>query len=178
MALRATIFKLDLHVADMERGYYNSHSMTVARHPSETDERMMARVLAFALYADEHLAFTRGLAATDEPALWEKDFTGTILNWIELGHPDERRVLQASGKSGRVVVLCYGGHASQVWWNGVKGKLERVQNLSVVAVAPADVQALAGLAKRSMNLHAVIEEGAVLLSSDDGSVSVHIETWR
>ncbi len=178
MALRATIFKLELHVADMVRGYYDSHSLTLARHPSETDERMMLRVLAFALYANEGLAFTRGLSTTDEPSLWEKDLTGTILNWIELGHPDERRILQASGKSDRVVVFCYGGHASQVWWQGVQGTVARVQNLSILSVSPTQVEALAQLAKRNMTLHVTIEEGTALVSSADDSVPVEIAVWR
>ncbi|RTZ47883.1 YaeQ family protein [Candidimonas sp. SYP-B2681] len=178
MALRATIFKLELHVADMVRGYYDSHSLTLARHPSETEERMMLRVLAFALYATEGLAFTRGLSTTDEPSLWEKDLTGTILNWIELGHPDERRILQASGKSERVVVFCYGGHASQVWWQGVQSALARVQNLSILSVSPAQVQALAQLTKRNMILHVTIEEGTALVSSTDDSVPVEIAVWR
>ncbi|MBB5214069.1 YaeQ family protein [Parapusillimonas granuli] len=178
MALRATIFKLDLHVADMQRGYYGSHALTLARHPSETDERMMLRVLAFALYADENLAFTRGLSTTDEPSLWQKDLTGEIQTWIDLGHPDERRLLQAAGKSRRVVVFCYGGHASKVWWQGVSAAAERIRELAVYSVDPASAQALAGLARRSMSLHASIDEGSVLLSSDEDSVSVDMETWR
>lgn len=178
MALRATIFKLDLHVADMDRNYYNSHTLTLARHPSETDERMMLRVLAFAIYADENLAFTRGLGTADEPSLWKKDLTGSILTWIELGHPDERRLLQASGKSRRVVVLCYGGQASQVWWSGVQARLSRVKNLSVLSVSPAAAKALAAMSKRSMDLHVAIEEGTALVSSPDDSVRVEVAMWR
>lgn len=178
MALRATISKLELHVADMARGYYDSHSLTLARHPSETEERMMLRVLAFALYASEGLAFTRGLSTTEEPSLWEKDLTGTILTWIELGHPDERRILQAAGKSENVVVFCYGGHASQVWWQGVQAGVARVKNLSVLAINPAEVQALANFAQRNMTLHISIEEGTALVSSDNDSVSVDIAVWR
>ncbi|MGB3289912.1 MAG: YaeQ family protein [Burkholderiaceae bacterium] len=178
MALRATIFKLDLHVADMDRGYYGSHTLTLARHPSETDERMMLRVLAFALYAEEGLVFTRGLSTTDEPALWHKDLTGAVLNWIELGHPDERRLLQAGGKSDQVVVFCYGGHASQVWWQGVQAGVARLRKLSVLSVSPAAVQALAGFAQRAMTLHVTIQEGAVLVASDSDSLSVEIDTWR
>lgn len=178
MALRATIFKLELHIADMSRGYYDSHTLTLARHPSETDERMMLRVLAFAAFADEGLAFTRGLSTTEEPSLWKKDLTGAILNWIELGHPDERRLLQASGKSDKVVVFCYAGHASQVWWQGVQSAVARAQNLTVLAVSPAAVQALARFAQRSMSLHVVIEEGTALVSSADDSVAVDIEVWR
>ncbi len=151
MALRATIFKADLHIADMRRGYYASHTLTLARHPSETDERMMLRLLAFALYADEQLAFTRGLSATDEPALWRKDLTGGIQCWIELGHPDERRLLQAAGKSAQVAVLCYGGHASQVWWRGVQAAIAaRVPAITILAVDPADARALAAFAQRAM----------------------------
>ncbi|MGP1614806.1 MAG: YaeQ family protein [Pollutimonas bauzanensis] len=178
MALRATISKLELHVADMVRGYYDSHTLTVARHPSETQERMMLRVLAFALYASEGMAFTRGLSTTEEPSLWEKDLTGTILTWIELGHPDERRMLQASGKSQKVVVLCYGGHASQVWWQGAQAGVARAQNLVVLAVHPAQVQALARFAQRNMTLHVTIEEGTALVSSADDSVAVDIAVWR
>ncbi|PLC50973.1 hypothetical protein CR159_05095 [Pollutimonas subterranea] len=178
MALRATIFKLELHVADMVRGYYDSHTLTLARHPSETEERMMLRVLAYALYASEGLSFTRGLSTTDEPSLWEKDLTGTILTWIELGHPDERRILQAGGKSKDVVVFCYGGHASHVWWQGVQAGVARVQNLRIISVSPAQVQALASLARRTMTLHITIEEGTALVSSADDSVSVDIDVWR
>lgn len=178
MALRATIFKLELHIADMVRGYYESHTLTLARHPSETDERMMLRVLMFALFAGEHLSFTRGLSTVEEPAVWEKDLTGTILNWIDLGHPDERRILQASGKSDRVVVCCYGGQASQVWWQGVQAGVARAQNLTVLAVEPEAARELARLAQRNMTLHVVIEEGTALVSSDAGSVPVNIQTWR
>src|SRR5690606_17819366 len=178
MAVRATIFKLELHVADMDRNYYGSHVVTLARHPSETDERMMLRVLAFALYANEDLAFTRGLSTTEEPSLWQKDLTGAILNWIELGHPDERRLLQAGGKSDQVVVFCYGGHASQVWWQGVQAGVARVRHLSVLSVDPAAVQALAALSQRNMILHVNVQEGVVLISSDSDSVSVEVERWR
>ncbi|MCC2595478.1 YaeQ family protein [Pusillimonas sp. MFBS29] len=178
MALRATIFKLELHVADTDRNYYGSHVLTLARHPSETDERMMLRVLAFSLYANEDLAFTRGLSTTDEPSLWQKDLTGAILNWIELGHPDERRLLQASGKSDEVVVFCYGGHASQVWWQGVQGAVARMRRLSVLSVNPSAVQALAALAQRNMVLHVTIQEGVALIASDSDSVSVEVERWR
>ena len=178
MALRATIFKLDLHVADMVRGYYNSHNLTLARHPSENDERMMARILAFALFADEQLSFTRGLSTADEPSLWQKDLTGDIRLWIDLGHPDERRLLQASGKSDRVVVCCYGGQASLVWWKGMQKAAERMPNLAVLSIDPNDLKALANMVQRSMSLHVNIDENAVLVSSGDDSRNVTLETWR
>src|SRR3546814_14707949 len=97
---------------------------------------MMLRILAFALYADEGLAFTRGLSTTEEPSLWRKDLTGAILNWIELGHPDERPLLQAGGKSDQVVVFCYGWLASQVWGQGVQAPGARIRTLRVLVVRP------------------------------------------
>lgn len=178
MALSATIYKLELHVADMERNYYGSHALTLARHPSETGERLMLRVLAYALFADEALAFTRGLSTVDEPALWQKDLTGAIQCWIDLGHPDERRLLQAAGKADHVVVLCYGGQASQVWWEGVREAARRVRKLTVLSISPAQAQALAALAQRNMSLHASIQEGTVLMTGARDSVAVDVAVWR
>src|SRR5258708_39391271 len=114
MALKATIFKAELHIADMERGYYQDHSLTVARHPSETDERMMVRLLAFALNADATLAFGAGLSTDDEPDLWRKDLTGSIETWIDVGLPDEKRIRKACGRAAEVLVYSYVGHAPEL----------------------------------------------------------------
>jgi uncharacterized protein YaeQ len=103
MALKSTIYKAELQIADMDRHYYADHALTIARHPSETDERMMVRVAAFALFAQERLEFCKGLSDTDEPDLWQKDLTGAIETWIEVGQPDERRIAKASGRSNEVV---------------------------------------------------------------------------
>ena len=119
MALRATIHKADLHVADSDRHYYGSHSLTIAKHPSETEERMMIRIIAFALQANEDLTFTKGLSDTDEPDLWIKDLTDAIKLWIEIGQPDERRILKACGRADQVIVYCYGGQTSKIWWDGI-----------------------------------------------------------
>ena len=178
MALRATIHKADLHVADGDRHYYGSHGLTVARHPSETDERMMVRLLAYALHAQEGLAFTKGLSDTDEPDLWLKDLTGAIDLWIEVGQPDERRILKACGRAGQVVVYCYGGHASTVWWEGVRGKLARARNLRVVNLPAAQARELAALAERTMDLHVNVQDGAAFVSADLGQVTVEPESWR
>ena len=92
MSLRPTICKASLDISDLDRQYYANHALTIARHPSETDERMMVRLLAFALFADEALAFGAGLSDSDEPDLWAKDLTGDIDCWIEIGQPDPRIV--------------------------------------------------------------------------------------
>lgn len=163
MALKATIFKASLQVSDMDRNHYGEHSLTLARHPSETDERMMVRVLAFALNAHEHLAFGKGLSDTDEPDLWQKDLTGQIVHWIEVGQPDEKRLIRASGKAGRVTVYTY-GRGSEMWWAANAGRLERAKNLEVWRV-PAEVSASVGkLAKRAMQLQCTVQEGQLWLS--------------
>ena len=99
MALTATVFKADLQIADMDRGYYADHHLTLARHPSETDERMMVRLLAFALHASEALQFTKGVCADDEPQLWERSLSDEPLLWIEVGLPDERRLRKACNRA-------------------------------------------------------------------------------
>ena len=176
MALKATIFKAELQIADMDRGYYGGHTLTLARHPSETDERMMVRLLAFALFADAHLEFGRGLSTEDEPALWLKDLTGAVDLWIEVGLPDERELRKASGKANRVVVLCYGGRGADLWWAQNRDRLERLHNLDVAGL-PADTsKELAALAGRSMNLQCTIQDGQAWLT--DGGRTVQISPVR
>jgi uncharacterized protein YaeQ len=172
MALKATIFKANLHIADMGRNYYAEHALTVARHPSETDERMMARILAFALNADEQLAFGKGLSDTDEPDLWRKDLTGAIAHWIEVGQPDDKRLLRACGRATRVTVYAYGSRAD-TWWKAIADKLERAKNLTVWRIPAEASQALAGLAARGMQLQCTVQDGQIWLS--DAATTVQLE---
>ncbi len=172
MALKSTIFKADLQIADMDRNYYQEHALTLARHPSETDERMMGRLFAFALFAHERLEFGRGLSAEDEPALWQKDLTGAIELWIEVGLPDERVLRRACGRAQRVAVLCYGGRAADLWWNQNRDRLEKLGNLSVLNLPADATQALAGLARRSMSLQCTIQDGQAWLTDGVSTVLV------
>src|SRR5258706_3721729 len=172
MALKATIFKAELHIADMERGYYHDHALIVARHPSETDERMMVRLLAFALNADETLAFGAGLSTDDEPDLWRKDLTGSIKTWIDVGLPDEKRVRKACGRADEVFVYSYGGHAAQLWWQQVGDKLARSHKLTVIDLPRAGTRALAGLAARNMQLQYTIQDGQVWVADERESVQL------
>jgi uncharacterized protein YaeQ len=172
MALKATICKAELHIADMERGYYHDHAVTVARHPSETDERMMVRLLAFALNADDTLAFGAGLSTDDEPDLWRKDLTGSIETWIDVGLPDEKRIRKACGRANAVFVYSYGGHAAELWWQQVGDKLARSHKLTVVNLPQAGTRALAGLAARNMNLQFTIQDGQVWVADDRTSVQL------
>ncbi|MBP6654331.1 MAG: YaeQ family protein [Propionivibrio sp.] len=172
MALKATIFKVDLSIADMDRNVYEDFSLTLARHPSENDARMMVRLLAFMLFANEYLEFGKGLSTDEEPDLWLKDLTGAIDLWIVVGQPDERWLRKASGRAGKVVVFAYGDRVVDVWWEQCRDKLERLSNLTVYRLNSDDTQALAGLANRSMNLQCTIQEGEVLITGEGDPVRV------
>lgn len=178
MAIKATICKADLQIADMDRNYYASHALTIARHPSENDARMMIRVLAFALNASDDLAFTKGLCDTDEPDIWQKDLTGAIDLWIELGQPDEKRLRQICAKAERVKVYCYNGRTAEIWWDEIKNKAQRFDNLSVCNIQADAVEALARLAARSMQLQCTVQEGQVWLANGEESVLVEPEFWK
>lgn len=178
MALKATIFKAALQIADMDRNYYREHALTIARHPSETDERMMVRLLAYALHASESLAFGKGLSTDDEPDLWQKDLTGAIELWIDVGLPDEKRIRRACGRARQVVIYSYGGHGAAIWWDQNAGKLARCDNLSVVSVPAAASQALATLARRNMQLHCTIQEQQLWLGDTQDRVQVDLTTVK
>ena len=173
MASNATIFKAALQIADVDRNYYQNHAITLARHPSETDERMMMRLLAFVLHADEALSFGRGLSAEDEPDLWLKDLTGAIELWIEVGQPDEKRIRQACGRAKQVFIHTYGGRGADLWWEQNRAKLDRLNNL-VVLNFPLDAsRALEKLAQRNMQLQCTLQEGQIFIG--DGRSAAQIE---
>ncbi|AKJ69321.1 cellulose synthase operon C protein [Pandoraea thiooxydans] len=176
MALKATIYKADVQIADLDRQYYQDHALTIARHPSETDERMMVRLLAFLLHAHEHLSFGKGLSTADEPDLWQHDLTGAIACWIDVGLPDERRLSKACGRAERVYVYAYGGRAASVWWEQNAGKLARTERLTVRLLSDDDLATLGGLAQRNMRLQCTIQDGSVWLSDGQQSVPVTPET--
>jgi uncharacterized protein YaeQ len=176
MALKSIIYKAELQIANMDRHYYADHALTIARHPSETDQRMMVRLLAFALYADERLEFTRGLSEIDEPDLWQKDLTGRIEKWIDIGQPEERRILKACGRADQVVVIVYASRAGDIWWQQIRGKLERARNLTVLSLADGVGDALAALAQRTMRLQCTIQDEQVWVGA--ASVDPVPVEWR
>ena len=174
MALKATIFKAAVQIADTDRNYYQNHVLTLARHPSETDERMMVRLLAFALHAHEALVFGKGLSTDDEPDLWQKDLTGAIQLWIDVGQPDEKRLRKACGRASQVVVYSYGGSGAAMWREQIAATVERSRNLTVRKVAQDASQAMAKLAQRSMDLSYTIQEGQVWVADTDDTVLVNM----
>jgi uncharacterized protein YaeQ len=163
MALKSTIFKADLQVADLDRGHFADYALTLARHPSETDERMMVRLLAFALHAGPDLTFGKGLSSEDDPALQEVDPGGVVRRLIEVGIPDESRVRKACGRADAVVVLAYGGRAVDIWWERNAGAFARLDKLTVLRLTAEEGVALAALAARGMKLACTIQEGVVYL---------------
>ena len=176
MALKATIYKVTLGIADMDRGVYAEQPVTIARHPSETDERMMLRLLALGLHRPAHdddgaLEFAKGLWDPDEPELWRKDLTGRIMHWIDVGQPDDKRLLRACGRADRVTVLSY-SHSTPIWWAATAGKVARTTNLEVWQVLPEQSQALAALAQRSMQLQLSVQDGTAWVSETAGAVEI------
>jgi len=178
MASNATIFKAFLQIADVDRNYYRDHALTLACHPSETDERMMVRLLAFALNADEALLFGRGLSTEDEPGLWKKDLTGVIELWIEVGLRDEKSIRQACGRAKQVVVYTYGGRAADQWWEQNRAGLQRLNNLTVMNLPPDGSRALTKLAQRDMKLQCTIQEGQVLMGDGTNAAPIELTTLK
>ena len=186
MALKSTIFKAHLQVADIDHGYYADHALTIARHPSETDERMMVRLAALAFNAheivtlcrgDATLAFGAGLSDPDDPDLALVDFTGRKRLWVEVGQPEDKPLAKACSQADVVRVYAY-GHAAEVWWRGIENKLSRLDRLQVWRLPFDDMPALMALSERSMQLQATLQDGALTLSSAQGSVHLEPERWK
>ena len=172
MSPKSTVVKVELQVSDMDRHYYAQHNLTLAQHPSETDTRLLVRLLAFALYADERLEFGRGLSDESEPDLWQRDYVGDILLWIDLGQPDESRIRKACARARRVVVVNYGGNAADVWWGKNAAGLARFENLTVLDLDPKAIDDMLAHIQRGMRLTAMIQDEEVQLMSDSLSVTL------
>ena len=172
MSPKSTVVKVELQVSDMDRHYYAQHNLTLAQHPSETDVRLMVRLLAFALYAEERLEFGRGLSDDSEPDLWQRDYVGDIQRWIDLGHPDESRIRKACARAEHVVVVNYGGHASEVWWTRISSAMSRFGNLSVIDLDSKAIDGIVGHLQRGMRLTAMIQDTELQLMSDSLNVAL------
>jgi len=178
MAIKSTIFKAEIQITDMDRNYYNDHALTIARHPSENDERMMLRILTFALNGSDTLGFSKGLSTEDEPDLWQKNFSDEIELWIDLGQPDEKRIRRACGRASKVIIYTYNRNSAQTWWDKVKGKVQRFDNLNIVSVDDADISALAAFSQRTMQLQFTISDGVTLISDGERALEVTLTTIK
>ena len=178
MARQATIYKVKLSVSNMNRHYYETHSLTVAKHPSETDERLMLRILAFAMNANEQLEFTKGLSTGDEPDIWQKNLNGELELWVELGLPGEKVVRQSCSKANKVVIYCYGGSTANVWWGKIKNNIARFDNLQVINFSKKNTNELANKVSRSMQLQVNIQDDDVMVCIDDSIIYVTPVKWK
>ena len=178
MAQNATIYKVELSVSDMDRHYYETHKLPIAQHPSETDERLMVRLIAFALNAHEALEMTKGISTDDEPDIWQKSLSGEIDLWIALGLPSEKLVRQSCAKSKKVAIYAYGGRTANMWWDKIKNSTTRFNNLQVVNLKEEDTSALTQLASRAMKLQVNIQDGEIMVSLDDQMVYLTPEVWK
>ena len=176
MAIKATIYKAQLNIADMDTHYYGEHSLTLAKHPSENDLRLMVRVIAFVLNADEDLTFTKGISWDDEPDLWQKDLGGDIKLWIDLGQPDEKRIKKACGRSEKVIIYTYQDGSARAWWKQMQKILHRFKNLSIINLKiDGDIESLA---KRAINLQCNMMDGELTLINDSSSVLITQERFQ
>jgi uncharacterized protein YaeQ len=178
MAQKATIYKVELSVSDMDRHYYETHKLTVAKHPSETDERLMVRILAFSLNAHEQLEMTKGLSTDDEPDIWQKSLSGELELWVALGLPSEKVVRQSCGKASKVIVYSYGGRTAEMWWEKLKNNTTRFDNLQVMNFSQEETRDLGELANRSMKVQVNIQDGEVMVGVDDRIVYLTLIEWK
>jgi len=178
MAIKSTIFKADIQVSNLDTHHYQDYQLTIARHPSENDGRMMIRLLAFALHAHEHLAFTKGLCEEDEPDLWQKSLSDEIEVWIDLGQPDEKRIRKACARANQVFIYTYNERSADKWFDSIQTKLTRFNHLSILSVPDVAVASMADMAKRSMQLQFMIQDGEVMLSDGESSITIALTALK
>jgi uncharacterized protein YaeQ len=170
MAIKSTIYKVELQVSDMDRNYYQQHGLTIAKHPSETDERVMVRLISFAMYANESLIFGKGLSDEEEPDLWQKDLTGAIELWMDVGLPTEKNIRKAAGRSKQVIVVLYGGRVADLWWTTNSKALLKTNNLTVINLP--ETKELANLAERGLNISCTIQDGQIMVGHNEGTLYI------
>ncbi len=178
MALKAIIYKISINIADMDRHYYADQQLTVARHPSETELRLMLRILAWGCYADPQLIFTKGLSSEGEPDIWLKNDQGLVSQWIELGLPDEKRMKKACSQAEKVILFCYSARAAHVWWQQQQPKLAHLPNLTIWFIDDEQLGQLSAMAAKSMQLQLTLQGGTIWLSDQQHNLEIKLQLWK
>ena len=178
MAKSSTIYKVELQVSDLDRHYYQTHVLTVAQHPSETEQRMMVRILAFALNASEYLAFTKGLSTDEVPDLWEKTLTGDIQHWIEIGQPSAKRVKKACNNSAKVSIYTFSGHSAAVWQQQNIADFNRQPKLNIIDFPTQKIKELGKLVARNMSLQCTIQDGLIWFGDAQNNIEITPVIWQ
>ena len=175
MALKPTIYKAQIQLADSDRNQFDNLSLTIACHPSETLERMTVRLLAYCLQAQRGLEFSKGLSTNEEPDLWRHSDSGELVQWIEVGQPEEPRLRKACGKSREVVVYAF-GKSADTWWKLNSDLIAKLPRLAVWQFEWQEVEAVTALVDRTMNLNVSIVGGVIYV--DNGADSASLEPIR
>jgi len=176
VAFKPTIYKMKITLADTDRNYYDTLNLTVAQHPSETVERMMARVLAFCINAREHLVFTKGLSAVEEPDIWARTLDDRLALWIDVGEPSVDRIRKATRLSPAVKVYCFNSKAD-TWWSQGQAKVKELP-ASIFQFQWGSIQALAAQVKRTMDLGVTITGDTAYVASESGECEVNWATLQ
>ena len=172
MALKATVYKANLSISNMDLHYYKDHNLILAKHPSESNSRMMFRLLAFSLLAQEEPEFTKGISSENEPSLWCHNLSGEITHWIELGQPTEKRIRQACSKADQVTIFTYQPNAGKQWFHSIESQIQRFKGLQIVHFSILENQSLEGLVERNMELSCTIQDSEIWLSSENNRVGI------
>ena len=176
MAAKATIYKALVNIANMDKNYYEEHSLTLAQHPSENNLRLMIRLIAFILNANDTLIFCKGISQDDEPDLWQKSLSGDIEMWIDLGQPDEKRIKKACGRSQKVIIYTFKESIASTWFNQIENSLNRFKNLKIIYLnINGDIELLT---KRSMTIQCNIIDNELTLMDDDNSVVITQDIYK
>jgi len=178
MALKSTIYKADIQISDMDRNYYQTHKLTLARHPSETDRRLMVRLLAFAVHAHENLQFTKGLSSDNVPDILQCNLSNEVECWIELGQIEEKRIRKACGAAKKVFIYTYQSGSATAWWDQIKNKLARFSNLAIYHLSDETTQAMSVFCNRNMQLQYSIQDGKIWLSDNERTLQIEIDCWK
>jgi uncharacterized protein YaeQ len=175
MAIGAQVVKATLHVSDLDRGYFGTHRLTLARESSETAERLVARLLAFSYEAGPDAELSAEMAETDEPAIARRDGAGEIVSWVEVGMPDPKRLKKAAARSRAVTLWLYHGRQAAAWWDSSRAGLEGLRALEVRELDSSAVRELATRAGKALEWSVTIQDGRALVADDDGAIGVDVE---
>ena len=175
MALKSTVYKANISLSNLNIHHYSDYSLTLAKHPSETDLRLIIRLMVFSLLAQEGLQFTKGLGSDNEPDLWKINHDGSIDHWIELGLPDERHIRQICGKAKRVSIYTYHQNQNVQWFESLEKKLTRFDHLNIIHFLFEDELLLENFAQKGMNLTITIEDNELWLSNDNDRLKIEFK---
>lgn len=178
MALKSTVYKAQVAIANLNIHHYSDYSLTLAKHPSETELRLMIRLLAFSLLAQEELQFTKGLSDDAEPDMWKINHDGSIEHWVELGLPDERRIRQICGRAHHVSIYTYHGKQAEQWYETIARKLDRFDHLNIIHFIYEDAQVLENFINKGMKLNFTIEDNDIWLATESDRTCINFKTAK